>query len=210
MQPNEVAEFFDWFIAKQNCEPMACFDDGLFDYFPASLKPVKEKLRQERNVSEDHPWTAGPFSWLEDLRKGYPHISYIKKGNEISRDVNKLQVMANEEDIPALFDEALNAFGEQFEVFRTTPRQLEVLPKGFSKGKTLQRMMQEHGWKEDEILAFGDGENDVSLFEVVKHSYAMKNALPFVQEQAEHVTRFSNREDGIGKELMDLLEIEGE
>jgi hypothetical protein len=85
-----------------------------------------------------------------------------------------------------------------------------VLPKGFSKGKTLQRMMDEHGWKEDEVLAFGDGENDVSLFEVVKHSYAMKNALPFVQEQAEHVTHFSNREDGIGRELMELFGIEEE
>ena len=37
-------------------------------------------------------------------------------------------------------------------------------------------MMDMFGWDKDKVFTFGDGENDVSMFGVVTHSFAMGQA----------------------------------
>lgn len=202
MKPEEIASIFQY-LMNMECETMACFDDGLFDFFPQSLKTVKEAIRQDQHLPIDYPWTAGPWSWLADMRDGYPNIKYIQAVEEITAPINKLQIMQEEEPLLAIYDDLKQKYGNKFEIFRTTPRQLEVLPYGFSKGKTLLYLMNLNGWEADEVVAFGDGENDISMFEVVKDSFAMENAKDFVKEKAAHVTR-SNHEDGIVHALKTL------
>ena len=202
MQPEEIAEIYDWFTTT-GAEPQAVFDDGLFDFLPEQAMEKKRKIREENNLPDDYPWTAGPWSWLADLSKGYPNISYVKSSAEINRPINKLQVMDDEEAIKKVYDQAIKKFGNQFSIYRTTPKQLEVLPFGFSKGEALKRLMEENGWNADEVVVFGDGENDVSMMQVVSHSFAMRNAKDYVQSKAAHITD-SNRNDGIVKGLESL------
>ena len=202
MEPQEIEEVFTYLMGL-DCESMACFDDGLFDYFNEDIYQLKVQLRKEMNLPDDYPWTAGPWAWLADMRDGYPKISYIKTFDEINRLVNKIQLMQDEDKLAIIYADLLDKFSNQFEIFRTCPRQLEILPKGFSKGKTLERIMKQNGWQKDEVLAFGDGENDVSLFEVVDNSYAMGQAKDYVKEKAAFVTKSSN-EQGILEALKQL------
>lgn len=202
MPPEEIAEIFDWFTTT-GAEPQAVFDDGLFDFLPERAMEKKRKIREENNLPDSYPWTAGPWGWLADLSKGYPKISYVKSAAEIERPVNKLQIMDDEEAIQKVFDEACSRFGERFSIYRTTPKQLEVLPLGFSKGAAVERLMKENGWKRDEVAVFGDGENDVSMLEAVDHSFAMGNARDYVQQKARYVTD-TNRNNGIVKGLVSL------
>lgn len=202
MKPEEIYSIFQY-LMNLNCESMACFDDGLFDYFPESLRSVKEEIRQQQHLPIDFPWTAGPWGWLADMRDGYPNIKYIHSPQEITIPINKLQIMQEEEPLLKIYEDLKEKYGYGFEIFRTTPRQLEALPKGFNKGKTLLYLMNLNGWGKDEIIAFGDGENDVSMFETVTHSFAMGNAREFVQEKASQVT-LSNKEDGIVRALETL------
>ena len=183
-------------LMEIECESMACFDDGMFDYFPKSIRDIKQKLRVERNLPDSYPWTAGPWDWLADMTKGYPKIHYIQNVEEIHGRINKIQIMQEEDKIAEIYETLKKELENKFEIFRTCPRQLEILPLGYSKGKTLQRLMDQFGWKKDEVIAFGDGENDVSMFEVVENSFAMKNAKDFVQAKAKYTTK-SNNEDGI-------------
>lgn len=202
MKPEEIREVYTYLMTL-NCEAHACFDDGLFDYFSNELYERKKALRRERNLSEDYPWTSGPWDLLADLRDGYPKVTYIHSFDEIDRDINKIQLMQDEEIIETIYEDLMEKFEDTFEIFRTCPRQLEILPKGYSKGKTLKRLMEANAWQADEVLAFGDGENDVSLFEAVKDSYAMGQAKDFVKAKASHVTG-SNVEQGILMALKDL------
>lgn len=195
LSPEEIAEVYAYLMG-QYCEVQACFDDGLFAYYPPEVIPAKEAFRKENGLPEDYPWTAGPWNWCHDLRGGYPKQTFVKSPAEIDRPVNKLQIMTDADKLQPLFDKLVEKFGDRFEVFRTTPRQLEVLPKGFSKGEGLKRIMEIENWKPEEIMVFGDGENDVSMFEVTPNSYAMGNAAAYVQEKANHVIG-SNREEGI-------------
>ena len=195
MEYSEIEEVFSYLMTLE-CESMACFDDGMFDYFPQSIRKIKEKIRIEENLPDDFPWTSGPWRWLEDLSKGYPNVYYIQDVNEIHGPINKLQIMQDENKIMDLYKILVERYQGKFEIFRTCPRQLEILPLGFSKGKTLQKVMEWKGWKPEDVLAFGDGENDVSMFEVAYHSFAMANAKDFVKEKARYVTS-SNNEEGI-------------
>ena len=202
MNLSEIEEVFSYLMSL-DCESMACFDDGMFDYFPESIRQIKENLREKYAVPEDFPWTAGPWAWLADMRKGYPNIHYIQDVHEIYGPINKIQLMQEEDKLAVIYENLKKRYKGKFEIFRTCPRQLEILPLGYSKGKTLSYLMQQKGWKREEVVAFGDGENDVSMFGVVENSFAMKNAKKFVQRQARYVTD-SNNEDGIAKALRRL------
>ena len=48
----------------------------------------------------------------------------------------------------------------------------------------------------DEIITFGDGDNDISLFEVATESYAVENADPELKEIASAVIGHHD-EDGV-------------
>ena len=202
MNLSEIEEVFSYLMSL-NCESMACFDDGMFDYFPESIRQIKKNLREKYEVPEDFPWTAGPWAWLADMRKGYPNIHYIQDVHEIYGPINKIQLMQEEDQLAVIYKNLKKRYKGKFEIFRTCPRQLEILPLGYSKGKTLSYLMQQNGWEKEDVVAFGDGENDVSMFGVVEYSFAMKNAKEFVQQQARFVTD-SNNEDGIAKALKRL------
>ncbi|WP_290457603.1 HAD family hydrolase [Faecalibaculum rodentium] len=199
MDPSEIREVYTD-LMHLNCEAQACFDDGFFDYFDEDIRRKKEQLRKERNLPDDFPWTAGPWDWLADLRSGYPNQTFVHSAEEINRPINKIQLMQDEDKIREIYDFLMRKYGDRFEIFRTCPRQLEILPKGYSKGKTLKRLMEMKGWNKDEVVAFGDGENDVSMFEVVDDSFAMANARDFVKAKARYETA-SNADNGIVRGL---------
>lgn len=204
MAPEEIHDVYTW-LTKTDAESQAMFDDGLFDFIPDSAMKIKKAIRQEQHLPDDYPWTAGPWSWLTDFRDGYPNISYVKSADEINRPINKIQIMQDEEPLEAVYQGLVKNFSDRFSIYRTTPRQLEILPAGYSKGKGVRNLMDKEGWSKEETVVFGDGENDVSMFEEVVHSFAMGNARDYVKEKAAAAAP-SNREDGIAKALQSALE----
>ena len=49
MEPQEIEEIFTYLMGL-DCESMACFDDGLFDYFNEDIYQLKVQLRKEMNL----------------------------------------------------------------------------------------------------------------------------------------------------------------
>lgn len=195
MKQEEIKEIFEFLMTK-GCEVQACSEQVCFSFFPDSLIPIKEKERAERNLPSDFPWTAGPWTWNFDMRQAYQTIHYVKNVNEIYGAINKLQVMDEKDNIQKIYEELNEKFNDKFEIFRTSYRQIEILPYGFSKGCTLKKIMEYNHWNKDEVIAFGDGENDVSLFDQVENSFAMGQAQSYVKNRARYET-LSNNEEGI-------------
>lgn len=207
-KPVEIADIYDY-IVSQTSEVHAMEDDGMFDAIPIKAIPIKRELRRQLGILDDadpYPWTAGPWGWLNDARSGYPNIRYISNASQIDADINKLQIMDDQDALAKLFANLQNLYGDQFAIYRTTPTQLEVLPKGISKGAAVAELMEANGWNRDEVLTFGDGENDVSMFDVVTDSYAMDNAAPYVKEKAAHICP-SHDEAGIYETLKERGDI---
>ena len=53
---------------------------------------------------------------------------------------------------------------------------IDILPKGWSKGRAVEVLAEHLGLSLDEVAVFGDSENDVSMLEAVHHSVAVRNA----------------------------------
>ena len=177
-------------------ELMAFLDEGIYDYIPNSMFQIKLKEKERLNLPIDFPMTGGSWNWIEDLRKGYPNQKYIKSVLELPDEFNKICIL-HEPSITEKFTCKLKEkYNDEYEFCRSTPRQVEITKKGITKGNALNKLMQENQINKDEVLVFGDGENDFSLFETVKYSIAMGNAPSYVKKHAFDCTD-SNNEDGI-------------
>lgn len=89
---------------------------------------------------------------------------------------------------------------KQYNAFTTassTHHNVEVTVEGITKATGVQLLLKHFQLAPEEILAVGDGENDLPLFKLAGHCVAMKNATDLVKEQADEVTEYSYREDGL-------------
>ncbi len=64
---------------------------------------------------------------------------------------------------------------------------LDMIPKGFGKGVALQTVMKQKGIVPEELMVFGDNQNDISMLKLTPNSYAMAHAKPDVQAHAGHI-----------------------
>jgi hydroxymethylpyrimidine pyrophosphatase-like HAD family hydrolase len=65
---------------------------------------------------------------------------------------------------------------------------LMILPPGAAKGTGLERLLELCGFSPRNLVAFGDGENDISLIQVAETGIAVADAVPGLKEVADIVT----------------------
>ena len=53
---------------------------------------------------------------------------------------------------------------------------IDILPRGWSKGRAVEVLAAHLGVSLDEVATFGDSENDISMFEAAGHAVAVSNA----------------------------------
>jgi Cof subfamily protein (haloacid dehalogenase superfamily) len=95
-------------------------------------------------------------------------------------------------------------FGGRIYVARTFPTFLEIMTAGVSKGAGLRAAMEKRGLKAADVLALGDEENDLPMFEAAGFSAAPANAKEKVREAA-GVVIGSNADDGAAAFLEELF-----
>ena len=73
---------------------------------------------------------------------------------------------------------------------------IDILQKGIHKAWGLKQLMQKWKIQEQDIMAFGDSENDIEMLQLAGISYAMENADPRVKTVANHLAP-ANTEAGV-------------
>jgi Cof subfamily protein (haloacid dehalogenase superfamily) len=99
----------------------------------------------------------------------------------------------------------LDRFGSRIYIARTFPTFLEVMNAGVSKGEGLKTAMRRRGLAAETVLALGDEENDMLMFDVAGFSAAPANAREKVRQAADQVFG-SNAEEGLAAFLEELFE----
>ena len=79
---------------------------------------------------------------------------------------------------------------------RWHPEFTDIDPENISKAEGIARLVSRYGIRQDEVMAFGDGGNDVEMLDYAGIGVAMGNAMPDVQAHADYVTSTVD-EDGI-------------
>ena len=96
--------------------------------------------------------------------------------------------------------ELVEKLGDRMDIFRSAPFFLELVPKGIDKAKSLTRLLTKINLTPADLIAFGDGYNDLSMLKLAGMGVAMENAAPEVRAEADYVT-LSNEEDGVAAAL---------
>ena len=97
-------------------------------------------------------------------------------------------------------EELVEKLGDRMDIFRSASFFLELVPKGIDKAKSLTRLLTKINLTPADLIAFGDGYNDLSMLKLAGMGVAMENAAPEVRAEADYVT-LSNEEDGVAAAL---------
>ena len=65
---------------------------------------------------------------------------------------------------------------------------IDIIPKGGGKAKGIEDYLRANGMTQEEIMAFGDGENDIEMLQFAGIGVAMGNASDKVKAKADYVT----------------------
>ncbi|NLC52569.1 MAG: HAD family phosphatase [Firmicutes bacterium] len=177
----------------------------------AVLSSMADELHGVYLFSNDriHCFTATPdptiFSWGFDLqadpaREAEPPVNQVEQiviyeEKAKVRGIQKALGMMH----PGLDQEIHPSIESGYEY-------LVIRPQGVDKGSGLTRLAEVLGVKTTETIAFGDWLNDLALFRDAGLSIAPANAVPEVKAKATIVSRFSNEEDFIVRELERLFQ----
>ncbi len=86
---------------------------------------------------------------------------------------------------------------------------LDILCAGISKGDGLKRLSEALGIRPEEIMAFGDQENDSEMLEFAGIGVAMENAPEHVKEHANRIAPL-HHEDGLARFLQEYFQLDAE
>lgn len=135
----------------------------------------------------------------------------VKKINDFSTYVNfpvtKCIMTGDGEKLEKIEKIMQKRFEGRLSIYRSEPFFLEIMPLGIDKANSLRFLLDTLSMDREEMIAFGDGHNDVTMLEFAGLGIAMANAQKAVREKADFVT-LGNDEDGVAyalKRLTDCL-----
>lgn len=96
-----------------------------------------------------------------------------------------------QENLPA----DINKF---YSICRSQKIILEAMPIGADKGQTLKFLVEQLGIERSEVMAIGDGNNDVEMLEYAGIGVAMANGTEAAKNSAKYITD-TNENDGVAK-----------
>lgn len=151
-----------------------------------------------------------PFNYLiKSKEKGDDRsfIKYINGLEDVNDSVSRINVFfENDNDLEYSRKLIENKFEnvnvvKMIDTDKANSRMwLTINPKSVNKLSTLEKICKNLKYTIDEVVFFGDGENDLVLIENVGIGVAMDNAIKVVKDKASYVT-LSNDLDGIAEYL---------
>ena len=118
---------------------------------------------------------------------------------------NMVVLIAQHTKLLAVQQHILNYEPDLSAVF-SHPEYLHVAVHGVCKGSGVAQFAHMHRLELSDFIAFGDGENDISMLQQVGHGVAMGNASARVKQAVTRVTS-SNQELGVVRYLENLLKL---
>lgn len=162
---------------RQDCHVSLFIDDNLYireesEYSRYYQKMVNIELKQVGDLS-----------------------AFLKNNNSSPSKLSIIRWDGRIDEIEAGFKEI---FGEKLSVLQSRPYFLEITDQKATKGQALRWLAEREGIKPEEVIAFGDGQNDLDMISYAGLGVAVANARPQVLEAADLVTS-SNNEDGVAE-----------
>ncbi|HED24289.1 MAG TPA: HAD family phosphatase [Firmicutes bacterium] len=109
---------------------------------------------------------------------------------------DKISVICRDGHLDKIASVLNSRFGDKLSMLQARPFFLDITDRQATKGQALRWLADREGIKQEEILAFGDGHNDLDMVGYAGLGVAVANARPEVLEAADLVTAANSR-DGV-------------
>ncbi|XP_027084608.1 endoribonuclease YBEY, chloroplastic isoform X1 [Coffea arabica] len=178
-------------IFRSNLDPNVCREASMY-----SLKHQTPLIA----FSEDRCLTLFEHPLVDSLHTVYsePKAEIIPTVDQLlaGGDIQKLIFLDSAEGVATtLRPYWAEATGDYASVVQAVPDMLEIVPSGTSKGRGVRLLLDHLGASPTEVMAIGDGENDVEMLELASLGVALSNGSEKAKAVAD-VVGLSNDEDG--------------
>ena len=165
-------------------------DDIMYDAYVDGIGYAREDFY--KNL-EHYVYSPALVNLVKITRRPVPdNIAYIK---ECGAEVEKINLFFVDMEARARMRSILSAITE-IVVSSAIPNNLEINAVGADKGNALIRLAELLGIRREETMAFGDGENDISMIRMAGLGVAMENGEESVKAVADYIT-VTNNEAGV-------------
>ncbi len=166
---------------------------------------------------DDYLYTNDVFGCVVDLRgKPFNLIEYESRGGKfklcekddlaefLDYPINKILTAGQPEYLQEVYKEMREPFKDKLNCVFTADVYFEFTAQHVDKAKALETVLSPLGIERKDVIAFGDGHNDITMLAYAGVGVAMGNAVPELKKIAD-VETLSNDEDGIATILSKYL-----
>lgn len=143
-------------------------------------------------AEEENEYTIFEREHIGSPVKLVSYKEYVKEDDEII----KVILFDNPDALDEKMKKIPQEFYENYNIVKSLPWVLEILPKECNKGYGLEIMAKQLNIKREEIISIGDQANDLEMIEFAGLGVAMGNAIEEVKNIASYVTT-DNDNDGV-------------
>ncbi len=136
----------------------------------------------------------------------YEKSKKLENEEILEEDIYKIVILENEEHIKKLREKIPHSIKQYFEITSSEKTRIEFVQKGMTKQQAISQLLDHLNIPSSEMIAIGDGENDISMLKMAGLGIAMENASEEVKKHADIITD-SNDDSGVGKILKTILSL---
>ena len=146
------------------------------------------------------------FMTPEMIKKLYQRMNFVDEfDSSLFGGVLKMSMVVGEERLDSVLQEVNDLFDGRVRAVSSGYGCIDILQDGIHKAWGLEELLKRWNLKPEQIMAFGDSENDIEMLEMAGISYAMENAEEAVKRVATKVAP-ANSQAGVYKVLENWLE----
>ena len=146
------------------------------------------------------------FMTPEMIEKLYQRMQFVDEfDSNLFGGVLKMSMVVGEERSESVLQEINDLFDGHVRAVSSGYGCIDILQDGIHKAWGLVELLKRWNLKPEQIMAFGDSENDIEMLELAGISYAMENAEEAVKEIATKVAP-ANSQAGVYQVLENWLE----
>ena len=146
------------------------------------------------------------FMTPEMIEKLYQRMNFVDEfDSSLFGGVLKMSMVVGEERLDSVLQEINDLFDGRVRAVSSGYGCIDILQDGIHKAWGLVELLKRWNLKPEQIMAFGDSENDIEMLELAGISYAMENAEEAVKRVATKVAP-ANSQAGVYKVLENWLE----
>ena len=141
---------------------------------------------------------------LHKFAKSEVPVVVLKSLEDINVPIYKITYYIAEGASDEFVEELRENISDNLEIVVSGYNWVDVMNKGVDKGSAVRILQEKFQVAPKNTMVFGDYYNDLSMFKVAHHSYAMKNAPEDVKKKANFIAD-SNENDGVYKVLNECI-----